>query len=594
MPAKSSDLSSPKYGYDFVVATTQASINGAMLSFLASRTEPEVNVCYVAGDDNTTPVRIAYDDLKKRANGADPFNIDKDDTDVATNPDLQKLFKAKFMVGFRVRLGVPPVDDPTTIPDVVVLGANTATVTFHMLASEFNVVQLDPGNGFGGKASWMRATQPRNNPWIFTSDVDLRLSTVSQTAFKSLPQIVQDQIKNMGGSAFSVQQLLFDLTNARLASSPTMSGVKPGTILHEVLSRYFVDAYFTQMNKAGQPLLGCAIVHRDAPVSTMTLTNLDMQVSPYVDSNDLPIPNPDLATENLATLNYLCTADGAPLPPPVPFSWNWVDKSAVKHHDGVLSINRNTFAHYFRQQLENYVPSVCLLPRVSAWVEGGEGNFLFPFDAGQKPTVTLPISGQTVLKYHYDSRGYADAGYKGVLGSLEIKPSFDLTVEFVDNKIIISQHLIIYVNVRIFFSSRDGNVFDKKITETYNIGINGDGQLEAPSSPPVIVDKSGDLKVGWFEEIWTQFNDLTSDIENYSRSFAGQQFQNIPLDTVTQYVFPGGHTFIFKNVSFSDNQDLTAFISYAEPKYQHTVPAVGHKVLKDSKPAKRALAEHRH
>jgi len=48
MSATQSYLSSPRYGYDFVVATTQTSINATIKEFLSKGTEPEVLVCYVA------------------------------------------------------------------------------------------------------------------------------------------------------------------------------------------------------------------------------------------------------------------------------------------------------------------------------------------------------------------------------------------------------------------------------------------------------------------------------------------------------------------------------------------------------------------
>lgn len=41
--------------------------------------------------------------------------------------------------------------------------------------------------------------------------------------------------------------------------------------------------------------------------------------------------------------------------------------------------------------------------------------------------------------------------------------------------------------------------------------------------------------------------------------------KRIPIDTVKNYVFPGGQTLTFKNVGFSSYQDLTALISYADP-----------------------------
>ena len=73
MPVSSnvSNISDPKYGYDFVVATTQASINATMVNFLSTRKEPTIVVCYVA-DSQGKRVEIDYDLLKKNAKGTDP------------------------------------------------------------------------------------------------------------------------------------------------------------------------------------------------------------------------------------------------------------------------------------------------------------------------------------------------------------------------------------------------------------------------------------------------------------------------------------------------------------------------------------------
>jgi hypothetical protein len=40
--------------------------------------------------------------------------------------------------------------------------------------------------------------------------------------------------------------------------------------------------------------------------------------------------------------------------------------------------------------------------------------------------------------------------------------------------------------------------------------------------------------------------------------------QDIPTSTVQNFVFPGGATFTFADVSFSDNQDLVSHIVYAD------------------------------
>ena len=48
MSSNTSDISGPKFDYDFVVATTHPSINATILNFFSTRKEPTVVVCFVA------------------------------------------------------------------------------------------------------------------------------------------------------------------------------------------------------------------------------------------------------------------------------------------------------------------------------------------------------------------------------------------------------------------------------------------------------------------------------------------------------------------------------------------------------------------
>ncbi|KAI1121516.1 hypothetical protein F5Y10DRAFT_288427 [Nemania abortiva] len=576
MPGKDSYISAPRYGYDFVVATTQQSINATMLTFLASRQEPVAYICYIA-DSAGKPERIDYNELKKRAHGTDPFGLPG--TVDPNSTEFRNLLSARFLMGIRAQLGIPKVSDPTKVPDVVSLGADTSAVNFNMLCSDFVIVKLDPGSGYN-PASWFRASQPKDAPWIFSSKVDLRLSTVGKSAYSTLPPDVQAQIKNMSGTAFSVQQLLFDLTNARLAGLPNISGIAPGTVEYSVLQQYFIGAYYTQLSKEGQPLLGCSIVQQTAEAATMTLTNMNLQVCPLVDSNGQPIPNPDSQQADLATLNYLCAADGGNLPPPVPFKWNWVDKAGASDHHGILSINRNTLANYFRQQMRFYVPRVCLQPNVRVWQDGITTWYQWGFSSGQSPTVTTPLAtdppliNTTVLKYSWNSaRAYDEAGVNGALGAMELRSSFDMTVQFTDTRIIITQQLVVWLYAKVAATSSSANVYDKTITDTFTFGINAHGKLEAKPSTPDIKDNSKNADTNPFENFFTQFNDLTRNIKDWTKALVSQSQRNIPVDTVRDYVFPGGQTFTFKDARFSDYQDLTASITYADPGKSFTVPA---------------------
>ena len=71
------------------------------------------------------------------------------------------------MMGFRAQLGLPPGLPPAQIPDIVTLGLDTSAVTYNLLCSRFQVVQLTPG-GYG-PPSWLNESQPAGQP------VDLHL-----------------------------------------------------------------------------------------------------------------------------------------------------------------------------------------------------------------------------------------------------------------------------------------------------------------------------------------------------------------------------------------------------------------------------------
>jgi len=101
----------------------------------------------------------------------------------------------------------------------------------------------------------MNQPQSASKPWVFTSNVDLCLSTADNSKYSLLPFDVQKKIMNVGSQAFSGQQLLLDLTNAALMTISTISGIT---------------------------LLGCPIFMHDAPLSTLNLTSFNFAVKPYL------------------------------------------------------------------------------------------------------------------------------------------------------------------------------------------------------------------------------------------------------------------------------------------------------------------------
>lgn len=414
--------------------------------------------------------------------------------------------------------------------------------------------------------SWFSQSQPAGNPWIFQSKVDLRLSNTPTTAYGKLPPAVQAQIKNLGSAAFTVQQLLFDLDNAALESIPTIKGVPPGDPLYSILQQFFLGAYFAKMRANGSPVLGCTIKETKAPTSTLTLTDLNLEVAPFLGTNNQPILNPTPAQQDLATLNYLCAADGNILPSAALFDWNWVEQAEQADFDGVVAINRNTFANYFRHQLAPYVPSNCYLPTVRVTYDAGkvQTNYAWSMTSGQTPTVTMPLSGPTVLTFHYGADSVDQAGLNGDLGKMQIRPSYDVQVSFSGKTIKVVQHLVVYLYVRSLATSTDGNVVDLTVTDTYALSIGQDGRLAATLTTTK-QDDSKNPSVDPFLNFWTDLNKIITGVENWLRAVISPNLKAMPVTAAQNFVFPGGRTFAFKSAGFSDYGDLISRITYTDP-----------------------------
>ena len=184
--------------------------------------------------------------------------------------------------------------------------------------------------------------------------------------------------------------------------------------------------------------------------------------------------------------------------------------------------------------------------------------------------VTTPSSGQIVLSFDYSKFSIEQAGLNGALGDLRLTSTYNLTVEFVGNTIIITQHLVFNISVRQLRTSGEGNIFDKKIVDTYTIGNSNGGKLVELSNSPqsVLTDNSNSPSVINTLNFFSQFNATSNYITNSVSGFTGTRMGGDdipPVSAIQNFVFPGGKSFVFsktRSVGFSAFQDLVSFILY--------------------------------
>jgi hypothetical protein len=283
---------------------------------------------------------------------------------------------------------------------------------------------------------------------------------------------------------------------------------------------------------------------------------MELEVSPYTPEGP--------ATNGLNTLNYLCETNHSSLRPPVPFSWNWIEPAERAGFDGVVSVNRDTFARYFREQLTPCVLANCYQPSVQVSMSGLTIRPNWDMRAVGKPTITMPPAGAQVLSYFYNASASDQAGLGGDMGSMTLSTTYSTTVTFTGATIVIAQHLVVFAQFRRLASSESWNVIDKTITDTYTLAVDQTGHLTSSVSSSTTDQSAPTPATNWFIEFFTGLNEFVDQIADKVQKLVSPSFGSFPINVAQLFVFPGGNTFAFKDVDFSDHQDLVSHITYVQ------------------------------
>lgn len=578
MSFNDSNLSSPKYGYDFVLSTTQASINSGLLEYLSQEGQPIAYICFLADKNTGNPTQqIALDDLLIQTKGVNPFDIP--DGTAWNDPRIQVLTKALFVCGVKIQMGLPPGVLPKDLPEpVVVLGNSANNVRFNMYCSQFSVIQNTPPSGFGGTGVWNVWSQRPGFPWyvdttvdLITEDLDSELNTPYFNNHPKEKAALLAQLTNLSSTAFSLQQLLFDLDNAVLQSVPTFEGIPAGSNAEAILQKSFVSIYSTNAKQYGQPLLSVNAVAQQTPdPSQLHLTGIERQVSTLVDeSSGVPIQNPTPVQQSATTLNYLCAVNHNPLPGAASFSWNWVEPTNIESESGVIAINRNTIANYFMKELQ-LLPSVrnsCVAVTTSVKAHWwGPVTYYHTFVPGQSlQSAAISESGADVISMAYESASDNSDSQGATSGELKIQSNYNCDVNFSGNAITVTQHLVFYLYARWDSTSDHLNIFDKTLTDVYNLTVNDNGVLQTQSPPTSSTrDDSESPDRSSIVNFFTGINDLINDIKGNVTDFANTSIRAIDLSGPQSFIFPGAKVFTFSSPIFSKNQDLLCSISYVK------------------------------
>ncbi len=589
MSASQSNLSDPHYGYDLVVAVTQASVNTTLKELLLGLESPEVTICYVYDQKNNL-VPIDYQTLLVNAQGSDPFKV-PDGADPATDKDLINLTNANFAGAVRAMLGLPDVP-LASLPPVATLGPGTsAPVLYNLLCAEFQVTGFQYGPR--GSATWINASQPRGGtPWYFSANVNLNSTTIDPNS--PVPPAVQRRIAELQHevkNAFSIQKLFLDLNTAVLESVPAIVGIPAGWPVWNLITTVFLGAYFTELQKKGDPVLSYSFTLNAPRPTTLELGSVSRECCPLLDASGQPISDPTPAQQNAATLVYVGTHSTTP-PVPVPFTWNWMELGDVTQYSGVQSVRRDVFLTYFNGLINPSVAPLCLATNVTFTHSGENFRVHYGSPRSDSPQVFQPVTAigapgadgfTDVMSLTFVNNSSADeeTATKAVEIWGDYNYNLDGTVALNGNQIRIKVRATAYMSFRhreVFVNYTDlagANYYDKTLTVLYTLGVDQNGALQVTENHSVADNSAAwDFSpkgilggLGCENEVKNGLTSIQQNLAAYIDSAFTGYVSNV-TSTINGYrawVFAGNDAFTFKKVSFSQGLDLIAALTYVNP-----------------------------
>lgn len=569
MSAKQSNLSAPKFGYDLVVATTQDSINATMKQFLSAYEGKELIACYVYDKAAKTVKLIEYETLKQMIGGIDPFEIPANEDPESDR--LSKLFHLKFKFGFKAKIGLPNGLAPTDIPEVVVLDQGNSRVSYQLFFQEFTVIALEEDFG---DLTWNNLTQPDDAPWMFRFSVNLDLKSGD---FNALPQSVQDKVRNLNpDSAFSVQQLYLDLNTAGLQTNPAIAGLDKSSDTYTYLTRIFLNTYWDRLKASGDVMLGYTVkpVTPNPRYPSIVPTDMTIEVSPHRDPQGNPTQQ-----YGLYTLDYLVMSDNRVLPSAVQFDWNWIDATEEADYHGCMAVKKARFAQYLNQLFSPQLNRICLIPNCNVWYDWGKASVMYHYGySGEKNSQSYRLiedGSSHVLSFSYSKEASDYTGAKGApAGRLHLVNTTTSDVYLENNIIRTVTTFTGYVDLEIMGGEAEGNFVKYQVETSYQINVDQNGALVVSLVPgsPNVTDLSDRINPdGWSKFVtFGSINGIVSEIKRFlsdiSTFLTGHDQRILQvLNGSAGWVFPGGKTFAFKDVYFSDHQDLVTHVTYVDP-----------------------------
>ncbi|KKO98532.1 hypothetical protein THAR02_09352 [Trichoderma harzianum] len=583
MDSASSNLTN--LGCDFVVATTQASINSGMVQFIDQARQEVQYLCYLVNPttgDLEDPIPL--EELMKRTGGISPFDIPKGTP--YDDPRITACTNALFQVGIKMRIGIPRNVNPRDL-SIVNLGQNPRSVDFNMYYSDITVIENDPVK-WGYSGSWNIWEQPSDKPWAASCTVDLVRSNLSRNLndpyfndHRDAKFQLMSALEDLSDTNFSLQQFRLDWMPTKPRDDVNFPGMDMKTKAGGCLVSCLFKGYLQFAHRHSFPPLAVSAVANPNHDPSLYMTATGDVVNPPRDSSGNPLSSPSSSEQAIATLNYIGAINHNRVPDVSGFNWNWVRPEDVNNKSGVIAIRRNVVAQFFLDALKRLAPRYMYEPvarkennyrlqllkgewlsDATADLTNDDSSRVLHIQAGVPPSEPLQ-------SWDDQSNGmevYIGQGIK--YAKVDIHPGYSCDVYFEGQQVRIEQRLWVTAAVAAEFPLQNRDYaehkpFDKYLTEKYSLSVRQGGEFFLDRTSCTSDDKS--------EQCWEYGGSDSSDAESAKKGFfynlrqmmddlMPAEMSRLNICQPNRFIFPGAQPFTYQDPFFSKHQDLIASI----------------------------------
>lgn len=583
-------LSHTKYGYDFVIALSEASIDAGIKEYLYHLEQPYLIIIRLKGKVNTT-----LEKFMELTGGINPLLIENKTN--FNDPRVQKCYKAGFVTAYKMKIGFPEQLDLKKT-SLISLGDNT--LIYKVYFSEFKMIKLKTIHYFEREDyEWIEWNQSMrlpnkkaisNYPYVKIR-FNLRQDAINykKTEINAISGIfsLQQMLHNINYT-FNVVSIfgggLFDKKVRTIGGNPenfnefkrsieslcSLQGPGRGTFLSTL--EHFRKIFGVHNIK----------IPEYEVKSSIPITNLEHGVSGYKVEKGEPV---NRERPRVGTFNYLCASNQKALENIVPFDFNWIRPEEIHKKSGVLAINRNIIVNQLQSFVKQNLKSLCFKPSIKVSLTSGGS---FNITSNIKPNteafdIQLHPTGEKVLSFNYKK---SDSSTKTKPSEercdMEFSTVYSGHVLFKNNRVIFARNIDVslYINKRTtihsttvekgMFSDKEyhtvsteeqsvfENIYSKSYSDSYYLSVRNNGELQFILDQTTKENNSKKL-------IFSGYQNIIDSITNKVVRCDFDRLAQMPSSISPAFILPGTGEFVHRNVQFSNHQDLLADLTFMTP-----------------------------